>query len=44
MDAKKAKDKEDREAKKGERASKSKAVAAPSFPLLLIEASTIISS
>jgi hypothetical protein len=40
-DAKKAKDMEDREAKKDERAGKSKAVAAPSFPLLLTEASTI---
>jgi hypothetical protein len=39
-EAHKAKDKEEREAKKGERPGKSKAVAAPSLPLLLIEAST----
>ena len=39
-DTEKAKDKEGREAKKGERVGKSKAVVAPSFPLLLTEAST----
>jgi hypothetical protein len=39
-DTQKAKDKEDREAKKGERVGKSKAMAAPNFPLLLTEAST----
>jgi hypothetical protein len=39
-EAQKAKDKEAREAKKGGRASKSKTVAAPSSPLLLIETST----
>jgi hypothetical protein len=38
-EAQKAKDKEEREAKKGERPGKSKVVAAPSLPLLLIEAS-----
>jgi hypothetical protein len=43
-EALKAKDKVEREAKKGERASKSKAMAAPSFFLLLIEASTAMSS
>jgi hypothetical protein len=43
-EAQKAKDKAEREAKKGERIGKSKAVAVPSFHLLLTEASTAMPS